>query len=76
VTDDDKMWTPVTAEDVTDGNLVAGQLRALQREVRSGFELVTNKLLHAIERIGNRLEDHSDRITALERRVGALESKK
>jgi hypothetical protein len=62
--------------------MLAGHLRALQREMRSGFELITNKLLTAIERLNNRLDVLVDRqsisdrrIDDHERRLAALETK-
>ncbi len=67
----------VTREDVTDEKLVAGQLRALQGEVRSGTELT----LTAIGRISEKLDKLFDRVGQLERkhdshdmRIAALEA--
>lgn len=78
-------FKPLTAADLADDNptMIAGHLRTLQREVRSGFELITNKLLVAIERLDNKFSDALDRISQLERdhtdlarRVSALEQPK
>lgn len=63
----------VTAEDVTDGALVAGQLRALKTEVHSGFELLTSKLMTGIEKLGQKLDDLGDRVGQLEREQGAID---
>lgn len=65
---------PVTAADVRDDNpqMLANHLRALQTEMRSGFELLGTKLLTAIERFGERLDDYSDRLAHLERDVAVL----
>lgn len=60
-------FTPVAADELTDEKLVAGQLRALQREVRDGFELVTNKLLTNLERLNDRIDDVMSRLSSLER---------
>ena len=69
-----RKFKPVTAADVTDEKLVAGQLRALKREVHAGFELLGNKLLVVLERMNNRQDATDDRLTVLERRVNALEA--
>lgn len=75
-------FKPVTADDVTDEKLVAGQLRELQREVRSGFELITTRLETMMDRFAERQEDHAHRIDQLERdrartdqRLAALEAR-
>lgn len=67
----DDEFKPVTAFDVSDENpaMIANHMRALQREVRAGFEMVTQKLLTAIERLNNRYDITDDRVTALERRA-------
>jgi hypothetical protein len=74
---------PVRADDVTDEKLVAGQLRALQVEVRGGFELLTNRLTVMMERFASKQEDHERRIGMLERdrendrkRLAALEARR
>lgn len=71
-------YKPVTAADVSDDNprMIANHLRSLQSEMRSGFELITSKLLTAIERLNNRFDDVLDRVSNLERRVAALEKSK
>ncbi len=75
--DVDDRFDPVTRDDVAEDNprMIVGELRALQREVRSGFELVMARLLTAIERMSNRQDDQADRISELERRVDALEAR-
>ena len=65
-------YVPVAPADVTDERLVAGQLRALQNEVRSGFELLATKLLTAIERLGQQHEDLEDRVASVERDVDSI----
>ena len=70
--DDDAMWKPVAAADVTDDKLVAGQLRALQREVRDGFDAIARSLT-AFERIEARLDVLIDRQNVTERRVDDIE---
>lgn len=64
-------FKPLDAYDVSDENpaMIANHMRALQREVRAGFEMVTQKLLTAIERLNNRYDITDDRVTALERRA-------
>lgn len=73
------------AFDVSDENpaVIANHLRALQREVRSGFEILGQRVLTAIERIEHRLDVITDRqalserrIDDLDRRVASLEAKK
>lgn len=61
---------------------IANQLRALQREVRSGFELITTRLETMMDRFAERQEDHAHRIDQLERdrartdqRLAALEAR-
>ncbi len=65
--DVDSKFEPVTARDVTDEKLVAGQLRALQLEVREGFELMGTRLLTMLERIELKMDVLTDRVTRLER---------
>ena len=61
------VFKPVTAADVTDEKLVAGQLRALQVEVKTGFDIVGTQLKVLTEQLGRRVDDHEHRITNLER---------
>jgi hypothetical protein len=60
--------------DANDDRLVAGHLRALQREVRAGFELLGNKLLAAMERMDHRQDAFADELVDLRRRVTVLEA--
>lgn len=67
----------VTAFDVSDERLAVELLRIVQREVKTGFEMVLLK----IEQFAKRLEGHDDRISDLERshldharRIAALET--
>ncbi len=75
-------FAPIRPSDVTDERLVAGQLRALQAEVRSGFELLTGRLETMMTRFAERQDDHAQRIDQLERdrtrtdeRLTALEAR-
>lgn len=81
---DDAEYVPVTAADVADENpiAIANHLRALQREVRSGFELITNRLETMMDRFAERQDDHAFRIAQLEsdssrtdQRLAALEAR-
>lgn len=65
---------PVTREQVTDEKLVAGQLRALQNEVRSGFEMLANRILTAVERVESTIGDLGHRMTHAEDRLEAAEN--
>jgi hypothetical protein len=74
----------VDAWDVSDENplAVANQLRALQRDVRDGFDGI-GRALQALTRIEERLhvvidrQNHADtRMDAMERRISALETKR
>lgn len=74
----------VTASDVSDDNprMIAGQLRALQRDVNAGFESIA-QALKAFERIESRLDVIIDRqnetdrrIRDHERRLAALETRR
>lgn len=67
---------PVTRDDVEDGKLVAGELRAFRAEVRMYFERlllrleqfdarVTSLELHRVD-ANERLDRHEHRIAALE----------
>lgn len=73
-------YKPVTADDVTDEKLVPGEMRALQREVRAGFQLLESRLTTIMDRFAARQDDHDARIGQLERghrdtaqRLAALE---
>ncbi len=67
-------FQPLTAADVDDENprMLAGHLRALQREMRDGFESLA-RTLTAFERIESRLDVIIDRQNVLERRQDELE---
>lgn len=82
MTDDFK---PSAAFDVSDENgaMLANHMRALQREVHSGFEMITQKLLTAIDRLNQKLDDLVDwknEVTRwqadTDRRLAALEKAK
>lgn len=66
--------TPLTAFDVSDDNptMIAGHLRALQREVRDGFDSIGRALV-ALTRIEARLDVLVDRQNVTERRVDDIE---
>lgn len=70
-------YKPVTAADVTDERLAAGELRALRVEMRSWFELLIGRLDRYEERI-TALEMHkadaSDRLDGHERRLTSIEA--
>lgn len=71
----DDGFEPVAREDVTDERLVAGHLRALQREVRDGFDAI-GRALTALTRIDERLVVIIDRQNDFERRLTALETRR
>lgn len=53
---------PITAFDVSDENpaVLANHMRAIQREMHAGFELLAQKLLTSFERINEKLDDIID----------------
>ena len=59
-------FVPIRPEELTDERLVAGQLRALQAEVRSGFDRIDNHLDTMFVRVLGALDDHEVRIKRLE----------
>jgi hypothetical protein len=72
-------FEPVTAADVTDEKLAAGELRALRAEMRKWFELLIMRLdryegrittleMHRVD-ANERLSSHEIRIAALEAAV-------
>jgi phage shock protein A len=65
--DDDKMWSPVTPEDVAEDNpsMLANHIRALQLEVRDGDA----RIIRAVERLAERIDPLVERIEELERKV-------
>lgn len=78
---DDK-FKPVDEADCRDDNpaVLANHMRALQREVRDGFEMIANRILPELAKVRDAIEDIGERLTALERdrddindRVSALE---
>jgi hypothetical protein len=86
--DDEKMWTPVTREDVTDLALLPGEMRAFRVEVRDEIRAIATAL-QALVRIDGKLDvvierqNHQDKqIAAIQQeqartaaRLDALESK-
>lgn len=63
---DDK-FRPVQAADVTDLALLPRRFDALASEVRLGFEMFGNKILPALDRIRDAIEDLAVRVTRLEK---------
>jgi hypothetical protein len=78
MSDDDSTgeYQPVTAFDVSDENpsAVANQLRALQREVRDGFDSI-GRALTALSRIEERLIVVIERQNFVERRIDVIEKR-
>lgn len=73
-------YKPVTREDVTDLALLPKRFDLFAHEVRQSFELLTERLIPALTRIEEKLEDFGVRIARLERgqvdttaRITALE---
>jgi hypothetical protein len=70
-------FKPITREEVTDGSLVAGELRALRTEMRDWFLMLIGRLDRTDERIAS-LELHrtdaNDRLTRHEHRIAAIEA--
>jgi hypothetical protein len=65
----------VTPADVTDERLLVGQLRALQRDMKAGFDHMDVRYEQTSNRIINAVDDLVARVTVLERRVNQLEDK-
>lgn len=65
-------FKPITPDQVTDEKLVAGQLRALQREVRDGFESIAQSL-KAFERVDAKLDVIIDRQNVMESRLDVID---
>jgi septal ring factor EnvC (AmiA/AmiB activator) len=84
VSDVDEKFEPVAAGALTDDRLVAGELRALRREMAMGFELVLARLDRYEGRIGDlemhrtdanqRHERHERQLADHETRIAALEA--
>lgn len=84
MSDVDKKFEPVTREEVTDERLVAGELRAMRREMKTGFELVLERLDRFHERIAilemhktdanDRHDRHEHKLADHEQRLAALEA--
>jgi hypothetical protein len=79
-TDDDKIWTPVRPEDVTDLALLPGEMRAFRVEMRDEIRSIAGSL-QVLVRIDAKLDavidrqNHQDkRIDAIELRLAALEA--
>lgn len=70
------VFKPSTAADAAEDNprVIANQLRALQRDVKAGFERMDVRFETIIEKILVVVDDLSHRVTSLERRVTALET--
>ena len=73
-------YKPVTREDVTDLALLPKRFDLFATEVRQSFELLTERLIPALTRIEEKLEDFGVRLARLERghtdhaaRIAALE---
>ena len=73
-------YKPVTREDVTDLALLPKRFDLFAAEVRQSFELLTERLIPALTRIEEKLEDFGVRLSRLERahtdhaaRITALE---
>ena len=65
----------VRTEDVNDLSLLPRRFDAFAAEVRTSFEVLGDKLLPAIERIHLAIEDMARRLSDIEKRVLALETK-
>ncbi len=68
-------FTPATGADVADDNprMIAGELRALKRDVNAGFELMTQKVLTRLDRFDQKLDVVIDRQNVFERRLDDVE---
>ncbi len=57
------MWQPSKTGDNADDNpqVIANHLRALQAEMRSGFEVITQKVLDRLDRFEGKLDVIADR---------------
>jgi hypothetical protein len=77
-------YKPITRDDVADPGLVVGALRALQVEMRTGFELVLEQIARFSERLtslemhrtdaNQRHDRHERHIADHEHRIAALEA--
>jgi hypothetical protein len=79
--DEEKMWTPVRPDDVTDLALLPGEMRAFRVEIRDEMRGIASSL-QALVRIDGKLDvvierqNHQDkRLDALETRIAKLETK-
>jgi hypothetical protein len=72
-----KQFKASTVADNAEDNprVIANQLRALQREMRAGFELLGNKLLVTMERMDQRQDAFGAELAELRRRIAELEAK-
>lgn len=57
----------VSTGDLDDLTALPGQVRALAAEVRTGFEMLGNKVLPQLERIHDAIEDIAVRVTRVEK---------
>lgn len=69
---DDQMWSRPGDEAEDQPRVVANQLRALQREVRDGFESM-GRALTMFEKIDAKLDVIIDRQNVADRRLDAIE---
>jgi hypothetical protein len=71
-----KTFVPVTSADVADESppMLAGHLRALQREVRDGFESM-GRALSALTRIDAKLDVVIDRQNVADARMDSIEAR-
>ncbi len=71
--DDDKMWTPVKREDVTDLALLPGEMRAFRTEVRDELKSIA-RAITAFERIEAKIDVVIDRQNVFQRRLDEQQS--
>lgn len=70
--DEDQMWSRPGDEADDQPRVLANHVRALQREVRSGFEIITQKVLDRLDRFDARLDVVIDRQNEADRSLADL----
>ncbi len=62
-------YVPVTREEVADDHphMLAGHIRALQSEMRAGFDLLGNRIIEELRSIRQMIDGHEYRLLTIER---------
>lgn len=72
-----KKFTPATMHDVAEDNprMIVNQLRAVQRDMKAGFDRMDVRFETILKKVLTVVDDLAHRMTTLEQRVAALETK-